>query len=84
MFNQLIKTSQVLMDEFSFNLKDQINFLEDSLRGVKTKKKSKHYDNSLVFYNSLSLIMLSLLAGGLVGIIFIIFLSFKNPEKQII
>ncbi len=80
---KIIGSSKGLLEKFSKNLKSEIGEIEILLNSARTRKKSKHYDNSLMFYNSLSLIMLSLLAGGLVGIIFIIFLSFKNTEKQI-
>ena len=47
------------------------------------KNKFTEDDNILMFYNSLSLIMLSLLAGGVVGVIFILYFSFKteNPNQ---
>jgi hypothetical protein len=46
-----------------------------------TKKHTKmrgYSENSFLFYNTLSLIMLALLAGGLVGVIFVLYFSFKN------
>lgn len=53
---------------------------------LKTKKKKtrreREDDNSFMFYNSLSLIMLSMLAGGLVGVIFILYFSFKKDNHE--
>jgi hypothetical protein len=46
----------------------------------KKHKKSFKYDNSLDFYNSLSLVMLAILSGGLVGVIFILYASSKNVD----
>jgi hypothetical protein len=48
-------------------------------RDKKHKKKIK-YDNSLNFYNSLSLVMLAILSGGLVGVVFILYASSKNAD----
>lgn len=66
----------------------KINKLASSLPNtiLKTKKKKtrreKEDDNSFMFYNSLSLIMLSMLAGGLVGVIFILYFSFKKDNHD--
>ena len=46
------------------------------------KNKKNQFDNSLLFYNSLSLIMLAMLTGGLIGVVFLLFFSFRNDEKQ--
>jgi len=46
-----------------------------------SKEKEKDDENSFMFYNSLSLIMLSMLAGGLVGIVFILYFSFKKENE---
>jgi len=48
-----------------------------------SKKRTKQYDNSMMFYNSLSLIMLSMLTGGLIGVILIIYFSFKTDDNEI-
>lgn len=48
-----------------------------------SKKRNKQYDNSMMFYNSLSLIMLSMLTGGLIGVILIIYYSFKSDDSEI-
>lgn len=53
-------------------------------RNIKKKRhhKEKEDDNSLVFYNTLSLVMLSMLAGGLVGVLFILYFSFKKENDS--
>ena len=43
--------------------------------------KEKKYENSLNFYNTLSLVMLAILTGGLVGVIFILYSSSKSEEE---
>lgn len=55
--------------------------LEASDNGSRIKKKSIQDDNSIVLYNSLSLLMLSMLAAGLVGVAFILYFSFKDEEQ---
>lgn len=49
----------------------QKDLRQKAIRGVND-------ENSYLFYNSLSLIMLSMLAGGLVGVIFILYFTFKK------
>jgi hypothetical protein len=53
-------------------------------RNIKKKRhhREKEDDNSLVFYNTLSLVMLSMLAGGLVGVLFILYFSFKKENDS--
>lgn len=46
------------------------------------KKKILEDDNVFNFYNSLSYIMLSMLGGGVIGVIFILFFSFKNDHSK--
>lgn len=48
-----------------------------------SKKRNKQYDASMMFYNSLSLIMLSMLTGGLIGVVLIIYYSFKTDDNEI-
>lgn len=48
-----------------------------------SKKRNKQYDTSMMFYNSLSLIMLSMLTGGLIGVVLIIYYSFKTDDNEI-
>ena len=84
----------LVLNLLSENLKDNIskinvfhkNFIENfskfeavfKEKNLQTTKKK--YESTLLFYNSLSLIMLAMLAGGLVGIIFILYFSFHNKE----
>lgn len=46
-----------------------------------SKKRNKQYENSLDIYNSISLLMLSMLTGGILGVMIIIYLSLKNDEN---
>ena len=71
------------------SLEDKIRLFEKSAKeekflysglSSKIKKKKKENENALMFYNSLSLIMLAMLAGGLVGVIFILYFSFRKEE----
>ena len=48
-----------------------------------SKKRNKQYDKSMIFYNSLSLIMLSILTGGLIGVILIIYYTLKPEDNEI-
>ncbi len=47
---------------------------------IVNKKSVKEIEdeNNFLFYNSLSLIMLSMLAGGLVGVVFILYFTFRK------
>ena len=79
----LLDKSAAIISAFGSHIGNKIKRLEKGVpKNGKSKRKAKHYDNSLTFYNSLSLIMLSLLAGGLVGVIFILYYSFKSSDKQ--
>ncbi len=63
-----------------------INNLSTPSTHSKLKKKKTHKEkedeNTFMFYNSLSLIMLSMLAGGLVGVVFILYFSFKKEGSD--
>lgn len=63
------------------NIKDQILFEEFIKKKNQRKKKYGEDDNVFMFYNSLSLIMLSMLGGGVVGVIFILYFSFKDDNS---
>lgn len=67
------KNEKILLEEY-------IKFKKNHLQ-----RKIRLEDNAFIFYNSLSLIMLSMLAGGVVGVIFILYFSFKteNPNLYI-
>jgi hypothetical protein len=45
------------------------------------KKKLIEDDNVFNFYNSLSIVMLSMLGGGVLGVIFILLFSLKNSNS---
>ena len=45
-------------------------------------KKNKINEKSLEFYNGISLLILSILIGGIIGVIIIIYSSFKRENKQ--
>jgi quinol-cytochrome oxidoreductase complex cytochrome b subunit len=47
-----------------------------------SKKRNKQYNKSMIFYNSLSLIMLSMLTGGLIGVVLIVYYSMKPEERE--
>jgi len=65
------------------NIKDEILF-EEFLKQKSPTRKKKYIedDNVFMFYNSLSLIMLSMLGGGVVGVIFILYFSFKHDTSN--
>jgi hypothetical protein len=83
---QNIDDSIVSLKNFHSSLDKKIKDFEENLKHPNTFKKNlrkkKKDDEALNFYNSLSLIMLSLLAGGLVGVIFILYFSFRSEDKQ--
>lgn len=47
------------------------------------KKKYLEEHNVFMFYNSLSLVMLSMLGGGVIGIIFILYFSYKDENHKL-
>lgn len=53
-----------------------------NLTGKSSKKIHKEYENSLLFYNSISLVLLSMLTGGIVGVVIIIYISFKHDNTN--
>ena len=68
------------------NIKDEVLF-EEFLKQKGNWRKKKYLDednNAFMFYNSLSLIMLSMLGGGVVGVIFILYFTFKHDNPNII
>jgi hypothetical protein len=78
--SNVIDKSVNLLDRFSDNVENKIEILEENINFKKLKKHAKNFDNSLEFYNSLSLIMLFFLSGGLIGVLFILYYSFKNSD----
>lgn len=53
---------------------------EELLKKKNLKKVKSTYQKNVLIYNSISLLMLCLLSGGLVGVIFILYYSFKSKE----
>jgi hypothetical protein len=63
--------------------KKEENLIGEFLKKKNQKKiKINEDDNIFMFYNNLSLIMLSMLGGGVVGVIFILYFSFKNDNPN--
>lgn len=56
------------------------NLTQNEIYKIKQHRKT---ENKFMFYNSLSLIMLSMIAGGLVGIVFVLYFSFKKDENDL-
>ncbi len=79
-FLNLINNSLNIAEGLEENYHKEMIEIEDPLKNLK-EKKQKHFDNSILFYNSLSLIMLAMLTGGLIGIIFILFFTFRTDDK---
>jgi sugar-specific transcriptional regulator TrmB len=83
---QGLDESILSLKNFHLALDKKIKEFQDNVKhpnkNKNLKKKRKEDDTAaLNFYNSLSLIMLSLLVGGLVGVIFILYFSFKSDDK---
>jgi len=76
----LINNSLNIAEGLEENYQKELSEAEDPLKNLK-EKKQKQFDNSILFYNSLSLIMLAMLTGGLIGIIFILFFTFRTDDK---
>ncbi len=68
--NTKIETKNVLSSEFN-------KFLIKS-----SKKRNNQYNKSMIFYNSISLIMLSISTGGLIGVVLIVFYYLKPEESE--
>jgi hypothetical protein len=71
-------------DTITKKIKSFEKFFYTDLRRIKNlnQNKKKKYDNGMLFYNSLSLVMLSMLAGGLVGVVFILYFTFKKDDNS--
>ena len=52
------------------------------ITGIKKLVRGVEDGNNFLFYNSLSLIMLSMLAAGLVGVVFILYFTFKKDYQN--
>lgn len=78
-FKHIVDKSLSSIKKYQMDIHRKIKKIEDT-----PSKQNEKYDNTLLFYNSLSLVMLSMLAGGLVGVVFILYFSFKNEDKPLL
>lgn len=76
-----LKKSIANIQDFHKSFNDNFNDFEEVFAEKNLQDTKKKYESSLLFYNSLSLVMLAMLAGGLVGVIFILYFSFHNEVK---
>jgi hypothetical protein len=83
-----IDYSLASLEEFHTYLDNKIKIFENKashnniIKQKNLKKRKTLENNRFNFYNSISLIMLGLLAGGLVGVVFILYFSFKTQETN--
>lgn len=92
----ITNTNNSLIEPISKNIVDHIKAIsvfhgvvKKKIRGLEThqahknlkRRKSLDDDNTVLFYNSLSLVMLSMLAGGLVGVVFILYFTFRKEDS---
>jgi len=64
------------------NFSEELN-IEEFLNVKSEKKRYLEEHNVFMFYNSLSLIMLSMLGGGVIGIIFILYFSYIDENHKL-
>lgn len=64
------------------NYSEELN-IEEFLTIKSEKKKYMEEHNVFMFYNSLSLVMLSMLGGGVIGILFILYFSYKDENHKL-
>jgi hypothetical protein len=74
--------NKVRSNEESKNLRETKNPTQTTnnipQNGVQKLERVVEKENNFLFYNSLSLIMLSMLAAGLVGVVFILYFTFRK------
>lgn len=75
-----LKKSIAEIKDFHKSFNENFNDFEEVFSEKNLHETKKKYESSLLFYNSLSLIMLAMLAGGLVGVIFILYFSFHSKD----
>jgi hypothetical protein len=76
--NKLENTENLMMDYFE-------KIYIDEILNIKSNRRQYLEDNNVfVFYNSLSLVMLSMLGGGVLGLLFILFFSYKDENHKIL
>jgi hypothetical protein len=81
-FKNLQRSLEEKIKLFEKSSKGEKFLLSQSSTKIKKKRKDKESENALMFYNSLSLIMLAMIAGGLVGVIFILYFSSKKDDSS--
>jgi hypothetical protein len=82
--NTTLDNLEIFKSDLSSHLKIVKSFLTDDINhpGNKhKKKKNKHYENSLLYYDILSVIMIAMLITGVIGVIFI--LCKTDNEKEV-
>ena len=86
---QLIKNSATQIGESAIKLKDYHETLYNQLDNLRKKNHKKNLNQSkglfikkFVFYNSMSLIMICLLAAGLIGVILLLTSAFTSKDEE--
>lgn len=86
---QLIKNSATQIGESAIKLKDYHETLYNQLDNLRKKNHKKNSNQSkglfikkFVFYNSMSLIMICLLAAGLIGVILLLTSAFTSKDEE--
>lgn len=80
-FNSSIFHFHQLQQSFNKTYKNFEEFMRsdyDLMRHFKKKRKR----NTMIFYNSMSMVMLSMLAGGLVGLVFILYFTSESKPSE--
>lgn len=77
-----LNKSQTEYYEEGNDFMDDLN-IEEFLNIKSEKRKYLEDHNVFMFYNSLSLVMLSMLGGGVIGIIFILYFSYKDENHKL-
>lgn len=72
--------SIVNIQNFHKTFISQFEEIEDVLKKKNLRKVKSKYEKNVLIYNSVSLVMLCMLSGGLVGVIFILYYSFSAKD----
>ena len=77
----------MIKNKLNYNLNQEWGCLEFKNGAVdiepKTLYKFFHQESSsMIFYNSLSMVMLSMLTGGLIGLVFILYFTSDNKDME--
>merc|ERR1711957_262701 len=76
--NKADESENLVMDFF------QNIYINEFLSVTSDKRQYLEDHNVFVFYNSLSLVMLSMLGGGVLGMLFILFFSYKDENHKML